>query len=289
MVLPATLAAFALVAAACGDDDDDDAASATAEATGDDDRGDDSAADRGATTERPGEERRRRPRRPLKSSTAAESSTAESSTAESSAPAEVEGKVTDFAAYVGGSGPADDSLEPIKIGYFNQQGGAVEVSAHEHRRHQQRGPVHQRGGRRHRRPPARGGDLLRRQHGGGRPAVRPAVRQRRLDRRRRLRPDVHRDRVVLRRAGRLEAGDPRRVGQPGRHGAGHGRRALRRRQVHPGPVRHVRPRHAGNRRRRRWSIPKAPARTRVPPDRRRRSRRPGSRSRWCRTRPTRPT
>ena len=67
--------------------------------------------------------RRRRPpnRRPRESSTA-------SSTAESSAPAEVEGKVTDFAAYVGGSGPADSSLDPIKVGYFNQQGGAVEVT-----------------------------------------------------------------------------------------------------------------------------------------------------------------
>jgi branched-chain amino acid transport system substrate-binding protein len=38
------------------------------------------------------------------------------------------GKVTDFAAYIGGSGAADSSLAPIKIGYFNQQGGAVSVS-----------------------------------------------------------------------------------------------------------------------------------------------------------------
>ena len=37
-------------------------------------------------------------------------------------------KVTDFAAYIGGSGAADASLSPIKIGYFNQQGGAIEVS-----------------------------------------------------------------------------------------------------------------------------------------------------------------
>jgi branched-chain amino acid transport system substrate-binding protein len=36
--------------------------------------------------------------------------------------------VTDFAAYVGGSGAADASLSPVKIGYFNQQGGAVVVS-----------------------------------------------------------------------------------------------------------------------------------------------------------------
>jgi branched-chain amino acid transport system substrate-binding protein len=38
------------------------------------------------------------------------------------------GKVTDFAAYVGGKGAADAGKSPIKIGYFNQQGGAVSVS-----------------------------------------------------------------------------------------------------------------------------------------------------------------
>jgi branched-chain amino acid transport system substrate-binding protein len=46
----------------------------------------------------------------------------------SSAPTEVEGKVTDFAGYVGGSGAADASLSPVKIGYFNQQGGSIEVT-----------------------------------------------------------------------------------------------------------------------------------------------------------------
>ena len=46
----------------------------------------------------------------------------------SSAPTEVEGKVTDFAGYVGGSGAADSSKSPIKIGYFNQQGGSIEVT-----------------------------------------------------------------------------------------------------------------------------------------------------------------
>ena len=35
--------------------------------------------------------------------------------------------MTDYAAYVGGSGPADASLEPIKIGYISQEGGPVEV------------------------------------------------------------------------------------------------------------------------------------------------------------------
>ena len=42
--------------------------------------------------------------------------------------ADVEGKITDFAAYVGGSGAADSSMDPIKVGYFNQQGGAAEVT-----------------------------------------------------------------------------------------------------------------------------------------------------------------
>jgi branched-chain amino acid transport system substrate-binding protein len=51
-----------------------------------------------------------------------------SAPAGSSAPAEVEGKVTDFAGYVGGSGAADSSLPPVKIGYFNQQGGSIEVT-----------------------------------------------------------------------------------------------------------------------------------------------------------------
>ena len=52
----------------------------------------------------------------------------ETTAAGSSAPAAVEGKVTDFAAYVGGSGAADSSKSPVKIGYFNQQGGQVEVT-----------------------------------------------------------------------------------------------------------------------------------------------------------------
>ncbi len=46
---------------------------------------------------------------------------------DTTAPADAN-KVTDFAGYIGGSGAADSSLSPIKIGYFNQQGGAVVVS-----------------------------------------------------------------------------------------------------------------------------------------------------------------
>ena len=47
--------------------------------------------------------------------------------ADTTAPADAN-KVTDFAGYIGGTGAADSSLSPIKIGYFNQQGGAVEVT-----------------------------------------------------------------------------------------------------------------------------------------------------------------
>ena len=35
--------------------------------------------------------------------------------------------VTDYAEYVGGSGAADPSLTPIKIGYINQEGGPIEI------------------------------------------------------------------------------------------------------------------------------------------------------------------
>ena len=36
--------------------------------------------------------------------------------------------MTDFAGYVGGSGAADTSLPPVKIGYINQQGGSIVVT-----------------------------------------------------------------------------------------------------------------------------------------------------------------
>jgi branched-chain amino acid transport system substrate-binding protein len=103
--LGALLLAGALVAASCGDDDDDGAESAATTA----------AAEETATTA--AEET---------ATTAAEEGTATTGAEEEAE--EVEGKVTDFAGYVGGSGAADTSLEPVKIGYFNQQGGQVEVS-----------------------------------------------------------------------------------------------------------------------------------------------------------------
>jgi branched-chain amino acid transport system substrate-binding protein len=105
--LGALLVVAALVAASCGDDDDDGAA---------EDTGTTAAAAEETTAPEETEA-------PAETQAPAETE----APAETSAP-EVEGKVTDFAAYVGGSGAADTSLEPVKIGYFNQQGGQVEVS-----------------------------------------------------------------------------------------------------------------------------------------------------------------
>ncbi len=122
LAIPATLAVFALVAAACGDDDDD-AEEPTAEATAEP-TAEATAEATTPPTEAPSEETTAPTEAPSEETTAPTDTTAETT-----APAEeVEGKVTDFAAYVGGTGPADSSLEPIKVGYFNQQGGAVEVS-----------------------------------------------------------------------------------------------------------------------------------------------------------------
>ena len=101
--LGALLVAGALVAAGCGSDDGGGAADTAAPATEAEDTATTAAEE--ATT------------------TAASEDTTSDTTA-----TEVEGKVTDFAGYVGGSGAADTSLEPVKIGYFNQQGGQVEVS-----------------------------------------------------------------------------------------------------------------------------------------------------------------
>jgi branched-chain amino acid transport system substrate-binding protein len=102
--LGALLVVGALVAAGCGSDDDGGGAADTAAPA--------TEAEDTATT-------------------AAEEATTtatEDTTGDTTAPAGEEGKVTDFAGYVGGSGAADASLEPVKVGYFNQQGGQVEVS-----------------------------------------------------------------------------------------------------------------------------------------------------------------
>ncbi len=113
---------FGLVAAACGDDDDD--------------ADEPPPRPRPSRPPRPPPKRpRHRPRRPSEETTAPTEAPSRGDDRsdrhdrrDDGACRGVEGKVTDFAAYVGGSGPADSSLEPVKVGYFNQQGGAVEVS-----------------------------------------------------------------------------------------------------------------------------------------------------------------
>src|SRR5262245_35011024 len=106
----ALLLVAALAAAGCGSDDDGAAADTTAaeaggaETTVAQDTGTTAAAEEAETT-------------------------AAGETETTAAPAEeVEGKVTDFPAYVGGSGAADTSLPPVKIGYINQQGGSIVVT-----------------------------------------------------------------------------------------------------------------------------------------------------------------
>jgi branched-chain amino acid transport system substrate-binding protein len=101
--LGALLVVGALVAAGCGSDDDGGGAADTAAPATEAEDTATTAAEEATTT-------------------ATEDTTADTTASE------VEGKVTDFAGYVGGSGAADTSLEPVKVGYFNQQGGQVEVS-----------------------------------------------------------------------------------------------------------------------------------------------------------------
>ena len=104
--------AVLLILAGCGDSDDDGAESTTettAAAT------DTTAAATDTTA-------------PAAGDTTAPAETSTPSDDTSAEPGGEEGKVTDFAAYVGGSGPADPNLPPVRIGYFNQQGGAVAVS-----------------------------------------------------------------------------------------------------------------------------------------------------------------
>ena len=129
--LVAVIAAAGLIAASCGDDS-----------------GGGSAASSGAPT----------------SGGAAETSApADTSAPATSAAAGEATTVTDFAAYVGGSGAADASLEPIKVGLLQPAGRRRSRSG---RRNDDGveigGQVHQRAGRRHRWPPARGGELLHR-------------------------------------------------------------------------------------------------------------------------------
>jgi branched-chain amino acid transport system substrate-binding protein len=105
--LSAALLVAALVAVSCGSDDK---SSATPTAGG--------TAAPAATAAAPADTTAAAP---------ADTTAATAAPADTTASADAN-KVTDFAGYIGGSGAADSSLSPIKIGYFNQQGGAVEVT-----------------------------------------------------------------------------------------------------------------------------------------------------------------
>src|SRR6478752_2505053 len=109
--LSAVLIATALVAISCGSDDNSSATPTNAAGT----TATAATSAAAATTAAPAD-------------TTATSDTTAASTGGTTATDTSATKVTDFAGYVGGSGAADSSLAPIKIGYFNQQGGAVQVT-----------------------------------------------------------------------------------------------------------------------------------------------------------------
>jgi branched-chain amino acid transport system substrate-binding protein len=111
----AGLAVLGLVAAACGGDDAEEPAASEAPAA--------TEAPPAATEAPPAATEA-----PPAATEAPPAATEAPPAATEAPPASVEGKVTDFAAYVGGSGPADASMPPIKVGMVNQQGGAVFVS-----------------------------------------------------------------------------------------------------------------------------------------------------------------
>jgi branched-chain amino acid transport system substrate-binding protein len=111
--LGVVLLAAALVAVSCGSDDDESSATPT---------------DAGGTTAPVATEAAPADTEAAPADTEAAPADTEAAPADTTAPADDADKVTDFAAYVGGSGAADASLAPIKIGYFNQQGGAIVVT-----------------------------------------------------------------------------------------------------------------------------------------------------------------
>ncbi len=118
----AVTACLGLLVAACGGDDDA-AEPATADA-GTADSGDTSTADSGDTSTADSGD--------TSTADSGDTSTADSgdtSTADSGdASGDAEGAVTDYVSFVGGTdGPADDTLDPVVIGWMNQQGGQFEI------------------------------------------------------------------------------------------------------------------------------------------------------------------
>ena len=108
----ALLVLFALIAAACGGDDDDDSsaeptAESSEEAATDDAPADDAAADDSADDD-------------AADDAAGDDASGDDSTDEAAAE-----DASDDAAATGDSGPADDSLEPVRIGLLNQENDVV--------------------------------------------------------------------------------------------------------------------------------------------------------------------
>ena len=125
LAAPAVLVTLGLtLAAGCGGDDDDSTSEPAAEETATAEEP--AAAETTAPAEEPAMEESTAEESTMEESTMEESTAEESSMEEPAA----EGKVTDYVAYTGGTaGPADDSMETIKIGYINQDGGAIVVSS----------------------------------------------------------------------------------------------------------------------------------------------------------------
>ena len=104
------LAGVVLIAAACGSDNSSSGTAATTAAASSATTAAASATTAAATA-----------------TTAAASAATAASGATTTAPSGGSKTVTDYAAYVGGSGPANASLKPVKIGFINQEGGPVVV------------------------------------------------------------------------------------------------------------------------------------------------------------------
>lgn len=126
-LVPAALVAFSLVAASCGGDDDDGADEPTAEEpTAEEPTAEEPTAEEPTADEPTAEEPTAEEPEPTAEEPTAEEPTGEEPSGDGGV---VDGKVVDYLAYVGGTaGAADSSLEPIKIGYLNQDGGAIVVS-----------------------------------------------------------------------------------------------------------------------------------------------------------------
>ena len=104
------VAGVVLIAAACGSDNSSSGSAAT------------TAAASSATTAAP-----TATTAAASASTAAATATSAASGATTTASSGSSKTVTDYAAYVGGTGAAKADLKPVKVGYISQEGGPVEV------------------------------------------------------------------------------------------------------------------------------------------------------------------